>query len=391
MSSSDEDVPLEKRKKSHSDRLKKRVKNGKSSKNRDDEDGQLEKIALTALDLVKKYKNISRTDLEELCERLLIYDQTGLYIPPGEFNANCQVKKNKHRPPKHRTENVKPAKEKFGKGQIGVGHGQFGCKVCPCCNGLNPEHVLQIPSGEVRVEPMSHVDQATGVVPKREPSPDLNLPGCSGMNNFQDFLSSDDIMEFVKYWNNNEESDIDSLNEPSTSNSFDPNLLSDSLQVLSEMQLPTPEVIDLATGPYNFRNRPATSDQEVVVVDLTNVTPVTDRRLRNSNLEVIELLDDSNSVPTEIETIDLVDSDSEDEKARTVSDLSLLSKMVDGKPVFECPVCLESLKNKKVMSTTCGHIFCSSCSKNIMKITKSCPNCRKKLRASNIHPLYFNF
>lgn len=62
-----------------------------------------------------------------------------------------------------------------------------------------------------------------------------------------------------------------------------------------------------------------------------------------------------------------------------------------------CPVCLQTYdeitkKNSKDMflSTLCGHVFCSTCLKESLKISMTCPTCRKKLKHNSFHPLFFS-
>lgn len=60
---------------------------------------------------------------------------------------------------------------------------------------------------------------------------------------------------------------------------------------------------------------------------------------------------------------------------------------------ISCPVCMDSLseiksEGKQVVSTNCGHVFCSQCIKDAVRTQKRCPTCRKKLSARQYHVLY---
>ncbi len=57
------------------------------------------------------------------------------------------------------------------------------------------------------------------------------------------------------------------------------------------------------------------------------------------------------------------------------------------RPVLTCTICLDAVK--RPASTTCGHLFCEACIKLAIKETKCCPSCRKKLRPTNVHRIYF--
>jgi len=52
--------------------------------------------------------------------------------------------------------------------------------------------------------------------------------------------------------------------------------------------------------------------------------------------------------------------------------------------VLGCPICLESVAGVKrtgaaMVSTVCGHIFCSACLPNSIKVSGGCPTCRRPL------------
>ena len=53
-----------------------------------------------------------------------------------------------------------------------------------------------------------------------------------------------------------------------------------------------------------------------------------------------------------------------------------------------CPVCLE--KNfPKILSTTCGHIFCEPCIKLCVRLHRKCAKCNTKLTPKDLHQVYF--
>lgn len=60
-----------------------------------------------------------------------------------------------------------------------------------------------------------------------------------------------------------------------------------------------------------------------------------------------------------------------------------------------CPICLDSFSEvktagRRVMATTCGHVFCDECINGVLEEAggKKCPTCRKKLTARSVHPLF---
>ena len=61
-----------------------------------------------------------------------------------------------------------------------------------------------------------------------------------------------------------------------------------------------------------------------------------------------------------------------------------------------CPVCLDSFSEvkasgRRVMATTCGHVFCEECLSGILGgpvSSKNCPTCRKKISSRSVHPLF---
>lgn len=50
---------------------------------------------------------------------------------------------------------------------------------------------------------------------------------------------------------------------------------------------------------------------------------------------------------------------------------------------INCPICLESVKEREPISTMCGHVFCKACIQAAMVTVKKCPMCKKNLPAKN--------
>nr|XP_046262047.1 RING finger protein 4 [Scatophagus argus]XP_046262048.1 RING finger protein 4 [Scatophagus argus]XP_046262049.1 RING finger protein 4 [Scatophagus argus]XP_046262050.1 RING finger protein 4 [Scatophagus argus]XP_046262051.1 RING finger protein 4 [Scatophagus argus] len=60
---------------------------------------------------------------------------------------------------------------------------------------------------------------------------------------------------------------------------------------------------------------------------------------------------------------------------------------------ISCPICLDSYSEitesgRLVVSTKCGHVFCSQCLRDTLTSSHTCPTCRKRLTHRQYHPLY---
>uniref|UniRef100_A0A8D2KT09 RING-type domain-containing protein n=1 Tax=Varanus komodoensis TaxID=61221 RepID=A0A8D2KT09_VARKO len=58
-----------------------------------------------------------------------------------------------------------------------------------------------------------------------------------------------------------------------------------------------------------------------------------------------------------------------------------------------CPICMDGYADiiysgRLIMSTKCGHIFCSQCLHESLRSANVCPTCRKKLNHKQCHPIY---
>ncbi|XP_072308887.1 E3 ubiquitin-protein ligase RNF4 [Eucyclogobius newberryi] len=157
---------------------------------------------------------------------------------------------------------------------------------------------------------------------------------------------------------------LDSSNEdgpagPVFSPVLEPDLGSDSIST------PGREVVDL-TSP--------TSDSPAVV-DLTNDT--------------VLVLDEEQSQSY------VVSSDEEEPTATGTTTTSTASALRQGSSGvhISCPVCMDSYfeivdSGRLLVSTRCGHIFCSICLRDSLNRSHSCPICRKKLPKGHYHPIH---
>ncbi|XP_029020862.1 RING finger protein 4 isoform X2 [Betta splendens] len=60
---------------------------------------------------------------------------------------------------------------------------------------------------------------------------------------------------------------------------------------------------------------------------------------------------------------------------------------------ISCPICMDSYleiieSGRLVVSTKCGHVFCSQCLRDALSSSHTCPTCRKRLMPRQYHPLY---
>ncbi|XP_032541197.1 E3 ubiquitin-protein ligase RNF4-like isoform X2 [Chiroxiphia lanceolata] len=58
-----------------------------------------------------------------------------------------------------------------------------------------------------------------------------------------------------------------------------------------------------------------------------------------------------------------------------------------------CPICMDLyskiLRSERlVLSTLCGHIFCSQCLPVAIEVTGACPTCSRELTHRQYHPIY---
>ena len=92
-------------------------------------------------------------------------------------------------------------------------------------------------------------------------------------------------------------------------------------------------------------------------------------------------------------------TDSADESKESVDESLNESEVMNDKSESEdglsiqCPVCLRSLQSLKrrgygIVSTMCGHLFCSKCLPQSLRSNGRCPTCRKLLGMTGYHQVF---
>ncbi|XP_062281796.1 RING finger protein 4 isoform X2 [Scomber scombrus] len=126
--------------------------------------------------------------------------------------------------------------------------------------------------------------------------------------------------------------------------------------------------------------------EEAAVVDLTHSDSVLlveegpqNRRTATGESYVVSSDEDEATPPTL--------------NATTLSSIQANSATRLTSGVISCPICMDSYSEivesgRLVVSSKCGHVFCSQCLRDALKSSHTCPTCRKKLTSRQYHPLY---
>ncbi|XP_065490967.1 E3 ubiquitin-protein ligase RNF4 [Caloenas nicobarica] len=82
---------------------------------------------------------------------------------------------------------------------------------------------------------------------------------------------------------------------------------------------------------------------------------------------------------------------STDEDEPRYNDAYVTDKVPSG--TVSCPICMDGYSEivqsgRLIVSTKCGHVFCSQCLRDSLRNANSCPTCRKKLTHRQYHPIY---
>ncbi|KAB5571026.1 hypothetical protein PDJAM_G00228160 [Pangasius djambal] len=149
----------------------------------------------------------------------------------------------------------------------------------------------------------------------------------------------------------------------------------ETIDVIESDRLSSEEVVDLTC-----------EGSEPAVVDLTN------------NDSVVLVDDGTQSRRMQGTESYVLSSDDEEEPSPSLSPALLSSLHASARArstpgAVSCPVCMDAYaeiieSGRLMVSTKCGHLFCSQCIRDSLARAHNCPTCRKKLTYKQYHPIY---
>ncbi|XP_062515995.1 E3 ubiquitin-protein ligase RNF4-like [Corticium candelabrum] len=113
--------------------------------------------------------------------------------------------------------------------------------------------------------------------------------------------------------------------------------------------------------------------------------------------QAIEVVDSDNDEDEGGDVEELLQSDIRWEQHSVISSSSSSNRDVQPSQAvilgITCPVCMDSADQiladkRKLVSTTCGHVFCGKCIRSAIRRQHMCPTCRKRLSLKQFHPIY---
>uniref|UniRef100_A0A3P9IAK0 RING-type domain-containing protein n=1 Tax=Oryzias latipes TaxID=8090 RepID=A0A3P9IAK0_ORYLA len=123
---------------------------------------------------------------------------------------------------------------------------------------------------------------------------------------------------------------------------------------------------------------------EAAVVDLTN---------NNDSVLLVDEDPQSSTVPAGESYVLSSDEDEDTPLFSSTATAAAAHASRSTPGLISCPVCLDLYSEivgsgRLVVSTKCGHVFCSQCLRDSLTSSHTCPTCRKKLTSRQYHPLY---
>ncbi|MEQ2292377.1 hypothetical protein AMECASPLE_022549 [Ameca splendens] len=152
-------------------------------------------------------------------------------------------------------------------------------------------------------------------------------------------------------------------------------------------------------------SNPAPPTEPIDVLEGTEdgVEEVVDLTCEGSEAAVVDLTTNNDSVllvdegpMNDIVSSSYVLSSDEEEDMSTGIDAAITSSVQTSRftpGLINCPICLDLYSEivdsgRLVVSTKCGHVFCSQCLRDALTSSHTCPTCRKRLTPRQYHPLY---
>lgn len=167
------------------------------------------------------------------------------------------------------------------------------------------------------------------------------------------------------------------------------------------LQIPSQSRMTASAAEAVSKIEPIKLDEGVEVIDLTGDTSVVDLTHNDSIALSEETREQQNQeLSRSLFNSCIVCNDNECSESDELAACKLpreLEKETFGRPktsgTVSCPICMDGYaeiihSGRLIMSTKCGHIFCSQCLQNSLKSANSCPACRKKLNHKQYHPIY---
>ncbi|KAI5624807.1 E3 ubiquitin-protein ligase RNF4 [Silurus asotus] len=148
------------------------------------------------------------------------------------------------------------------------------------------------------------------------------------------------------------------------------------------------------------RSRMQMSQASVETIDVVEGTrlsseDVVDLTCEGSEPAVVDLTNNDSVVGTESYVLS---SDDEEEPSQSLNPALLSSLHASARArstpgAVSCPVCMDAYteiieSGRLMVSTKCGHLFCSQCIRDSLARAHNCPTCRKKLTYKQYHPIY---
>ncbi|XP_049587910.1 E3 ubiquitin-protein ligase RNF4 isoform X2 [Syngnathus scovelli] len=137
------------------------------------------------------------------------------------------------------------------------------------------------------------------------------------------------------------------------------------------------------------------------VVDLTSETAEASHVVDLTNNDSVLLVDEGpqSRRNTTGESYVVSSDDDDDDTSPAVPRVDFLTSLRRQSSVrctpgtISCPVCMDTYSEmvdsgRLVVSTKCGHVFCSQCLRDALRCSLTCPTCRKRLTPRQYHPLY---